>query len=358
MTLQKKNPVLALFASVQLALFLLFLLAATSIIGTVIPQNNLQAFYVEEYGQKTARLLQILDIPDMYNSWWFLFLLALFSLNLIVCSLERIPQVFRIIRRDGLTATRAQLEKQPLSRTVTLPSPVAETSTRVRALLTNKGWKTREADYEQGGLLLFAEKGAWSRFGVYVVHASILIILAGAVVGSSAVASKLLRNPGFAFKGAMMIPETESSDHILTFKSGHRIDLGFSLRCDSFAIAFYDNGMPKTYLTKATIIEGGKPVLSTEIKVNSPLTYKGITFYQSSYQPSQDYVVTLRKKDGTAEKTEVIPPAKQVEWREGGVSYGIINRERQGDVTRRIKVWLSDNQGEPSVFWINADRDS
>lgn len=34
-----KNSLLAFFASVQLALFLLGLLASTAIIGTIIPQN-------------------------------------------------------------------------------------------------------------------------------------------------------------------------------------------------------------------------------------------------------------------------------------------------------------------------------
>lgn len=77
MTIPKKNSFLSLFASVQLALFLIFFLAATSIIGTIIPQNSPHAFYIEKYGQKTAQFFQLLDIPDMYNSWWFLGLLAL-----------------------------------------------------------------------------------------------------------------------------------------------------------------------------------------------------------------------------------------------------------------------------------------
>ena len=141
MTSQKNNPVFELFASVQLALFLLFLLAATSIIGTVIPQNNVPQFYIEEYGPRTARLLQTLDIPDMYNSWWFLFLLTLFAFNLIICSLERIPQVIRTISRDGLNVSKAQMEKQPLQATLTLSLSPEEAQLKIRSLLTAKGWK-------------------------------------------------------------------------------------------------------------------------------------------------------------------------------------------------------------------------
>ncbi len=357
MTPQKKNPIIALFASVQLALFLLFFLAATSIIGTLIPQNNPQDYYIEHYGLKTAQLLGILDIIDMYNSWWFLGLLTIFSMNLIVCSLERIPQVIRTIRRDGLTLTPAQLEKFLLREEITVAVGPEEAARRVMSLFNRQGWKAREAE-KDNGRLIFAEKGAWSRFGVYVVHCSILIILAGALVGSPTVAQKVLHNPLFAFKGSVMIPETESIDHILNLKGGKRLDLGFIVRCDAFNIEYYPNGMPKTYRSKVTVIDDGKTVLSTNIEVNRPLTYKGITFYQSSYQPYQDYTVTLRNQATGDERKEVIAPARQAEWREAGISYGIINRESQGEVTRRLKVWFTDNQGEPSTFWVNINQEA
>jgi cytochrome c biogenesis protein len=357
MTTDKKNPIISLFASVQLALFLLFLLAATSIIGTLIPQNNPRAFYIEQFGHKTAQFLQILDIPDMYNSWWFLGLLALFTINLIVCSAERIPQVIRILRRDGLTVSPEQLTKFPLRREIQCPEPLAEATGRVAALLKARGWSPRAID-KDSGRLFFAEKGGWTRFGVYVVHCSILIILAGALIGSSAMARKLLHDPQFAFKGSIMLPEGETTEHIVAFKSGEHLDLGFALRCDAFAIEYYANGMPKTYRSTVTVLENNKPVKATDIEVNQPLTYKGVTLYQSSYQPFQSYLVSLQKKGAGLETTTLITAAKQVDWPEGGVSYGILNRESQGEVTRRLKIWFNDNQGEPSVFWVNNNQEA
>ena len=357
MTNPKKNSILSLFASVQLALFLLFLLAATSIIGTLIPQNNPQTFYIEKFGHKTAYFFRLLEIQDMYNSWWFLGLLALFSVNLIVCSLERIPQVIRTLRRDGLTMPAAQLAKFPLRREVVLTQALTAATERVAALLKAQGWKARETD-KDAGRFFFAEKGGWTRFGVYVVHCSILIILAGALVGSSTVARKLLHDPQFAYKGSIMLPEGETTDHIIAFKSGEHLELGFQLRCDAFAIEYYPNGMPKTYRSKVTVIENSQPVQTTDIEVNQPLTYKGVTFYQSSYQPYQNYSVSLKKQAGGAETTAIISSAKQVDWPEGGVSYGIINRESQGEVTRRLKIWFTDNQGEPSIFWMESNQEA
>ena len=353
MTPPTNQPVRSVFASVQLALLLLFLLAATSIIGTIIPQNNPPSFYIEKYGAQTARLFQLLDITDMYNSWWFLALLTLFAVNLVVCSLERIPGVIRTVRRDGLETPPDQLDRQPCRQVVDLTAPLAEASQRAATLLHRHGWKPREAAVADGRLL-FAERGPWTRFGVYVVHLSILIILAGALVGSSTVASRLLRNPDFAFKGSVMLPEQESTGHILAFKSGRRIDLGFSLRCDAFAIEYYDNGMPKTYRSSVTVLEDGKPVRTAEIEVNRPLTHRGVTFYQSSYQAGREYIVSLAKQPDNLTRTAVIPPAREIAWPEAGVRYGIVNRENQGEVTRRLKIWFDDGQGEPALFWMPA----
>ena len=37
-----------------------------------------------------------------------------------------------------------------------------------------------------------------------------------------------------------------------------------------------------------------------------------------------------------------IAPGREMRWEEGSLTYGIINWERQGEVTRRLKLWLYD----------------
>ncbi|MDD2463820.1 MAG: cytochrome c biogenesis protein ResB [Desulfobulbus sp.] len=357
MTMHKKNAFVSLFASVQLALFLLFILAATSIIGTVIPQTNVSGFYVQRYGEKTAQFFQLLDITDMYNSWWFLGLLGLFSLNLIVCSLERIPQVFRLLRRDNLALSLEQLRKMPIRKELVLETTYDQALDKVSSFFGKHRWQAKTMD-KNGGRLFAADKGGWSRFGVYVVHSSILIILAGAVIGSTVVAEKILRRPTFAFKGSIMLPEGQSTGHVTAFGQGKHIDLDFQLRCDDFTIEYYPNGMPKTYRSLVSILEDDQVVQQAKIEVNKPLTYKGVTFYQSSYQPFQSYQIHLKREVDGLSNTSMMTTAEEVNWGEAGVSYGIINRESQGEVTRRLKIWFSDHQGEPSIFWVNPGQDA
>jgi len=355
MSTKKKNALQAFFSSVKLALFLLFTLAATSIIGTIVPQNNPPAFYVQQYGANLARLMQRLGIPDMYSSWWFTGLLFIFSLNLIVCSLERIPNVWRLVSQDNLLTSPDRLKKMGIRKHILLSGSMQQVREQTMSLLTDKGWKPSARDNE-GGTLLFAQKGGWTRFGVYIVHTSILIILIGAIIGSPRVAKKIFHAPNFAFKGSIMIPESRSADFIYSFQGGEKIPLGFTVHCDFFTIDFYANGMPKEYLAKLSVLENGKEVLKQVVEVNKPLTYKGITFYQSSYQPYPDFIVEVHNTKTGLGKRDIIPSRKQIFWKEGGARFGIINTESRGKSVVRVKVWFSDNQGAPSTFWIEPGR--
>jgi len=274
-------------------------------------------------------------------------------LNLIVCSLERIPQVVRILRRDLLTVNLEQLQKMPIRQELQLKITYTQAVDKVGGLLRGNGWRAKHADRD-GGRLFAAEKGGWSRFGVYVVHCSILVILAGAIIGSSSVAEKILHQPSFAFKGSIMLPEGQSTGHIATFGQGMHIDLGFMLRCDDFTIEYYPNGMPKTYRSAISILENDAVVQQAEIEVNKPFTYRGVTFYQSSYQPYQNFQVTVEREADGLSSHEFISAAQEVTWSQAGVSYGIINREGKGEVSTRLKIWFTDHQGPPSIFWINA----
>jgi cytochrome c biogenesis protein len=121
---KKKNNFWDFFASVKLALFCFFTLAFASIVGTIIPQNETPVFYIQKYGEKTAEIFRLLNIPDMYNSWWFVSLLAIFSINLIVCSIDRLPTVWKMVTMDNLATKIGRLEKMtPQNRFVSSKHP-------------------------------------------------------------------------------------------------------------------------------------------------------------------------------------------------------------------------------------------
>ena len=339
--MKKKNPALSFFASVKLALFTLFLLAVTSIIGTVIPQKESFEWYVKNYSESTAKLFEVLSIPDMYNSWWFLGLLTLLSVNLIVCSFDRFPGVWRQIKADNLGTDIKRLAKMRLSEKWSSDKSEAEIATELSNKLSGEGWKTNQRKRDDS-LLLFAQKGAMTRTGVYIVHASILVIFIGAIVGEM-----------YGFKGSVMLPETKSTTSIYEYGTGKPIDLGFEVACDRFDIEFYDTGMPKAYRSHLRVLEDGKVVADKKIVVNDPLTHNGITFYQSSYQGYQDFILTVTDEKSNVSESISLPFQRRSNLKMfKGAAIGIVNAEMRGQSVSRIKVWYKDEQGPASVFWV------
>jgi cytochrome c biogenesis protein len=90
--------------------------------------------------------------------------------------------------------------------------------------------------------------------------------------------------------------------------------LNFFVQCDNFDVDYYVNsagmptGMPSEYHSTLSLFDlRGKKILEKRITVNDPLTYDGITFYQSSYgtipNASGNAVLNIRRKNdpGTGE---------------------------------------------------------
>ncbi|MBU1986944.1 MAG: cytochrome c biogenesis protein ResB, partial [Proteobacteria bacterium] len=340
--MKNRNPIWDFFASVKLALFTLFFLATTSVIGTIIPQKETAQWYIDRYGEASANLLQILSItPDMYTSAWFLSLLGLLCINLIICSLDRFPGVWRQIKADNLASPLTRLEKMTPQSQWQSDNSSASSASALKTALSSMGWKAKERLLDSG-LLLFAQKGAMTRTGVYIVHTSILVIFAGAIIGSA-----------LGFKASVMLPETRSTDKVYTFDTHAAVDLGFEIRCDLFNIEFYDNGMPKAYRSHLSILENGNVVKEKSIVVNDPLSYKGITFYQSSYEPYQEFLVTITNKKTGLNENVVIPYQEKHSFEKSGLRLGVINAEARGQSVSKIKIWLTDDNGDPSLFWLD-----
>jgi len=340
--MNKKNPVFSFFSSVKLALFTLCLLAVTSIIGTIIPQKESIDWYIHNYSETTARIFQVLSIPDMYNSWWFLGLLGLLSVNLIVCSIDRFPGVWKQVTADNLATDLKRIPKMRLRANWASGKSPESLATALTNGLAGKGWKAEQRSRDNA-TLLFAQKGALTRTGVYIVHASILVIFLGAIIGEI-----------YGSKGSVMLPETQATSTFFQSGTGTPIDLGFTVRCDRFDIEFYDSGMPKAYRSQLVITENGQVTLEKEIVVNDPLQYKGYTFYQSSYQGYQDFLLTITDQESGVTETVTLPFQQQQDLGTHNARIGVVNAEAMGQSITNIKVWFKDDDGPASVFWVKA----
>ena len=197
--------------------------------------------------------------------------MAVFTINLTACSINRLPAIFRLIAKpdpvldDSIAANLSCVKKAGFKHY----GPEKEKGfAGALEIFLKKPVITRS----QGQIHFFVEKGRFSRFAFYVTHLGMLIIIIGVILGV------------FGYQGHMQISEGQTLNSVVLRKSGNLKELSFGIRCDKFEISFYDKkNMPKDYKSTLTVIENGEPVLTKIIEVNDPLIYEGIYFYQSSY---------------------------------------------------------------------------
>jgi cytochrome c biogenesis protein len=100
------------------------------------------------------------------------------------------------------------------------------------------------------------------------------------------------------FKGGLQLAEGEAASEAWLRTGSQRVPLGFEIRCDRFVFEQYPDGTPKEYRTEVTLSEvGGAEVKKASIRVNHPLSYKGITFYQSTYGSIPELKLRVRDRE-------------------------------------------------------------
>lgn len=256
-------------ASVRLALVLLLLLAAGAVLGTVLPQQESWEFYRLRLGEWPAAFFWRLGLQDIYRSPIYLSLLGLLGLNLVACSLKRLPDTWRRLRR------------QPdLQEAQTWPLRLQETWRPAKAV----NWPAWEARLHrtlgagqkiQAGTTTWylCHRGQWGRLGPYLIHLSILIVLTGAVIGRL-----------WGLQGELELLEGETRQHLTRSNPVGQEALGFGVRLDRFVVEFYPNGTPKEFRSDLTFLPPGQPPVARSCRVNDPVTFGKFTFYQSTYQ--------------------------------------------------------------------------
>jgi cytochrome c biogenesis protein len=139
--------------------------------------------------------------------------------------------------------------------------------------VVRKQFRYQRVETAERTTCIYAERGRWTRLGVYVVHLSIVLLIIGAMVGSF-----------FGFEGFVNLPEGEGTDTIrLRNNPAMGLRLPFEIHCDDFNMEVYSNGAPKEFRSDLRLVKEGQTVYAKEIIVNDPIRFEGINIFQSSY---------------------------------------------------------------------------
>lgn len=259
---------LAWVSDLRLAIVLLLLVAIASGLGTAIPQQESVEFYHRLYdaspwlGVVNGDGLLALQLDHVYSCGWFLGLLAWLGLALVLCSWRRQwPSLQAALRWIDYTSPR-QLSKLSVAETVASRDPAADLD-QLETLLRQGGWQIQRHVNR-----LSARRGVIGRVGPLLVHAGLVVLLVGSAWGAL---------------GGQRVERFLAPGNELELLDS-RGQSQATLVLDQFAIDRDPAGRPEQFRSQLTVRNGtGLDDLATEISVNHPLRYHGLTLYQADW---------------------------------------------------------------------------
>jgi len=272
-----KQKFFRLLADLRFAISILLLIGLTSIIGTIIEQNQSIETYKINY-PLTNPILGFLSwdtiirfgLDHVYTTWWFISLILLFGISLIICTfLQQLPSL-KVARRCQFLRNIKQFRRLKIS--------ILLTNFSTTKLL----FKLKQNEYSlfQQKNIVYCYKGLIGRIAPIIVHFSMILILSGTIIGSL-----------FGFNAQEMIPKTE------TFHVQNILNIGqlaiipkVSTRVNDFWITYTKQKTISQFYSNISILNiNGKEIKQVTNFVNFALIYKSIYYYQTDF-----HIICLR----------------------------------------------------------------
>ena len=297
------------FASIKVGVTLIALTAIAAAIGTIFPQQYFipvgvdpSIYYKENYGA-LGELYYQLGFHNLYSSWWFIVLLALIALSIIAASIDRGVPLFKSLNNQRVKKHPSFYNRQKINET--FPTNNLNLND-VESELKSQRYKIRQ---DQGHIL--AEKGRLSRYGPYINHSGLIILLVGCM---------LRFFPGMYVDELMYIKEGDRKPVPTTNREYYVENKKFTAENydasdgEAFqqAIEKSQGMIAKNYQTDLTLYKNTSAMLGESdelkkvdegsIKLNHPFKFDDYHLYQSSYDQSQMKTMTFKLIEKSSQK--------------------------------------------------------
>jgi cytochrome c biogenesis protein len=258
-------------SSIKTGVVLIILVVIFAAAGTVILQRPITDpdDMQRAYSPAMLRLLDVTGLTDVFHTRWFVVLMILVSLSIIAASVQRFPNAWRYFARPYKSPDESFRKVLPTQAQIPVADEEQGLSAAERAF-RHLGLKA-ERIVRTDTFSLFSERNRISEMGVYIVHASLLLIFLGGIVDAL-----------YGWRGFLTLTPGTASNQI-ELKNGSMRTIPFSIRCGGTGEDTYADGTPKRWWSKLAVVDGGREIARKEIVVNDPLVYQGLRFYQASY---------------------------------------------------------------------------
>ncbi|MCI0584021.1 MAG: cytochrome c biogenesis protein ResB, partial [Chloroflexi bacterium] len=223
-------------------------------------------------------ILDKLQVFNIFNSIWFRGLTAFLTISLVACMIQRAPGLWRTATKPRITVGDGFFAHARERDAIVVRGEAADLLGRTSAVLKRHHYRVVSED--DGAINVYADRFRWAPFGSLIGHLAIVVILAGVMVGAL-----------FGFHdNAFVIAEGSTA----AVPSGE----GLSLKLISFEDSYYTTtGAPSDYASELVLFENGHEVARHTARVNDPLRYGDLSFYQSFYGPAA--LMSVAATDGS-----------------------------------------------------------
>jgi len=290
---------LKFLGSVKLAVALFVLLTSASVLGTLIPQQKTEAEYRTLFGIG-AKVVLALGLDGLFRSPGFVSLLLLFGLNLSVCSAARIGPKVRKVFGPLRPFDAGSFAALGVHDAFTVRSDTGSYLSSLRTEFARRRYRLTERT-EAGRRIIRARKNTSGLFGAEIVHAGVLIILAGGIMSG--------------------LSQTRTD---IALSEGRTVSVpgsSLKIRLDRFETEYHPGGSVKAWKSTVSILGGTTPAMNKVIEVNRPLSVEGLRFYQSGYGLDWDNpvieIAVRKKSDPSYSRTLALKPGGSADLGDG-----------------------------------------
>ena len=305
--------------SMRTALVLLLMLAIFAIPGSVWPQRSADPNGVRQYFSDNPDLAKVLDnlqLFDVYTSVWFSAIYILLFISLIGCVIPRTAHHWRAIKaRPPRTPSRLsrlpgyQMVRVPISAdTAAQQSAMLATATEQLKRVGYRAEQYRDGSKQAGAVVsVSAERGYLRETGNLVFHGALIGVLIAVGVGGGLSYTA----QGVIIEGGSIVNQPVDYN---SFNPGRFLDESritpYTLKLDDFEVNYQPYGSPGSgqagdFLAEMTITPPGGEPTSEQIRVNHPLQIFGdrIFLLGNGYAPT----ITVRNAEGMAVFSQSVP---------------------------------------------------
>ena len=314
---QQLNPVERLgtavwrtLTSVRFAVLQISVLAVAGVIGAVMRQLPVVALhdpgvYAEQMAQMHVAydpltilglnigpgmvdLFERLGFFRVFSAPWFVFLLTLLVVSIVICTLDRTPDLWRQARRVRVAQAPPffdlRLDQRAFFSSVSEPDALTE----VTAVLRRGRYRVRHERIAQAGgedvVHVYGDKYQYLKLATLFTHLGLILFLAGAAVTTALGFETVV----FLGEGQTAPVQAVGAPDNLIVKNIH------------FEAPTRPDGSFADFRTDVAVYQNGAEIARKTIRVNDPLEVDGYVFHQNTFGP--------------AAQLEIRDPAGELVW--------------------------------------------